>query len=515
MNLITRVRISILRNPKKTILLFCLTLLLSSVVSGAILMEQAINNTAVRIRRSMVNAVTTTLDLEALSLLPELPDFEPITREMVLEIAALPYVSHFDQTLTFDTRSSFYAFNPMTASAYSNIVGPTNFFWLNGVSNTRMVQVEEGVFELAEGRLFTEEELSNPDPSNPVPLLIPRVIAEMNNISVGELVNLYQPTFVLPPNAQITEEILMLNEHDLWDHPYMNWEDVPNDFQVIGLLDLDFNRPTHMEAHMMQDVVWNTFFIPNWKVEALILDSLESTAEWRQTFNRESDEDFDFLQPRAFWVLEDSLYMQQFIETAEQILPDYWRIDTWEHVFNPLEGAMETMHWIARQILLFSIGATLLVLNLLISLYLRDRKQEMGIYLALGERKIKIIGQILMEVVLISLVGMTVAIFIGNAISTPFSDSLLRQELVSEGIWQTGSTFVGEWEVFSQLEFMGIGREMTASELASLFEISLDTQTIAVFYGIGLLTIMVSILIPVLYTLKLNLKKTLMQAKIG
>jgi len=338
----------------------------------------------------------------------------------------------------------------------------------------------------------------------------------MNGISLGETINLYQQTFVPPLYAEIPEEGLVVDEYELWEHPYNIQVNIPNQFVVIGLLDIDYHRATHMENIEMQRVVWNTFLVPNWKVESIILTFYENNEEWRNTFNIESRIALsEFLQPTVFWVLSDSIYMEQFIEAAEPILPDFYRIDTWRHVFNPLEGAMETMHWIARQVLLFAIAATLIILSLLITLYLRDRKQEIGIYLALGEKKEKIFFQIAMEVVFTSLISMTIAIFLGNITSSHFSERLLRQELAQEGIWTTGSTSIGEWEVFSELEFMGMGREMTISELAELFEISLNGQSVVIFYGIGFITILFSIIIPVTYALKLNLKRTLMQAKIG
>jgi len=292
-----------------------------------------------------------------------------------------------------------------------------------------------------------------------------------------------------------------------------------SNFIVIGLLDLDYHFPTHGENTEMQRVVFNTIIAPNWKVDQIIHDQWDNNIRFQNFFNRPAGRRSfeEFTAPQAFWILQDSTYLDVFLEEAASLLPSFYLFDTWSHVHTPLESAMSDMQWIFRQILWFSIGATIVILSLLITLYLRDRRHEIGIYLALGEKQSNIAMQILSESIPVALLGMTLALFLGNSLSSNLSHHMLQQSLTEEHVWRTGSTFIenSDWQHFSNLEFRGLGRELTAYELISMFEISLDGQTLVIFYLVGLLTITFSTLIPIAYAFTINPKKILMQSNIG
>ncbi|MCL1990907.1 MAG: ABC transporter permease [Defluviitaleaceae bacterium] len=522
MNFIQRARASVIRNPGKGAILLGLILLLASLIAGAIIIRQAINHTILQAQRSVLPIVTTSRDLELLWLFDEQPVLELITEDIVEKIGELPYVNHFDYSLLVDplTRLDVYVpelKNGDTDGIDGNLDGEYNFFWLSGVSHPEVIHIEEGLFELIEGRVFTAAEMNPPsDRSVPTPILMPRVIAQLNGLSIGSVFNLYYEHFMLPEDAVVPEGGFFIDSSEVWDHPYSNWESVSYEFEIIGLLDLDYHLAINEENFHMQFVVFNTVFAPNWKLDEMIREQFEARIEWQNIFNLEGGRTLEeMLTPTVFWVLEDSLYLEDFIVEAEPLLPDFYKIDAWTQVFTPLHGAMENMQSLADQILWFGVGAILIVLSLLILLYFRDRRHEMGIYLALGEKKIKIIFQLLAEVMTVSLVSLTVAIFIGNIVSSHVSQGMLRQGLIQESIWTTGSTSVGEWQQFSSLEFRGMGREVTLDELIEIFEVSLERETIVIFYAVGLVTIILSTLFPISYVLKLNAKEILMQGKIG
>jgi len=525
MYFIKRAWINVKRNPSKGATLLALSLLLSSLVAGAIIANQAINNTALQTRQSVLPVVTVSADLEALAESDgELPILELITEEITQEIGNLPHVRYFDYSLRMSPRTRFDVYIPKIEDENTdvsmidgNLYGEFNFFWMNGVSQPDVIHIEEGLFELVEGRVFTEADMQPPaNPTDPTPILISREIAQLNNLSVGTVFSLYFEHFVLPEGAVIPDGGLVIDPNELWDHPYSNWVFVPYEFEVIGILDVDYHLASNQENFHMQLVVFNTVFAPNWKVEKMIREQFEPHLQWRTIFNIEGARPLEEqLTPVVFWVLEDPLHLESFIAEATPLLPDFYKIDAWTQVFSPLNNAMESMQWMANLILWFGVSATIVVLSLLITLYLRDRRHELGVYLALGEKRVKIVFQILLEVVPMTLLGMTIAVFIGNIIATYVSQGMLRQMLIQDGIWTTGSTFIGEWQEYSQLEFMGMGREVTIDELTELFEISFNRRVIVIFYTIGVITVMLATIMPITYILKLNVKDILEQAKIG
>jgi len=97
--------------------------------------------------------------------------------------------------------------------------------------------------------------------------------------------------------------------------------------------------------------------------------------------------------------------------------------------FGNLISSMDSLLWIADQVLWASVGATVLILGLLIALFLRDRRHEIGTYIALGEKKSRILFQILSEVLSVSAIAIALSLVSGTLISSTLSRQMLQQDL--------------------------------------------------------------------------------------
>jgi putative ABC transport system permease protein len=175
---------------------------------------------------------------------------------------------------------------------------------------------------------------------------------------------------------------------------------------------------------------------------------------------------------------------------------------------------MKNMDWIASIILIVSIGATLVILSLLITLFLRDRRHEMGIYLSLGESKLRVAGQILTEVLLIGIIAITLSLFTGNVIAGNLSGRMLNNQIVAEQENQatnSGSTVYDKrMGPISGLDMLGYDSAFSEQELIDSYTVKLGFDTFALFYLVGLGTLLVSTVVPILYVTRLNPKKILM-----
>jgi len=512
MHIIKRSVLSIKRKLGKTFLLLGLVFLLSSLIAGALMIDQAINSTADHLKQRM--PIITELSIGI-----EVTEFELITSELVREIGALPYVRAFDYPIRVSALSQFHYHVPeLEPGVTTNHEFGFGFeeinssFRLQGVSHPEVIHVTYGLFDLAEGRVFNSLEMQPLGEGVPTPVLIPSVVAELNGLSVGSVFNLYDPLLTPPENANIPEGgFVGLTWEEIWYHPYNVMKLIPFEFVVIGILDLNYHAAPHLDSFFLQQVVYNTFFIPNWKAQRLRENSFEHEVRYHEIFASEEsyfNEEL-FWSVGAFWILENAEQLEPFREAAEQILPEFYTIVDFNHIFDPLQDAMAGIGIITNQALIFAIGATLIMLSLLITLYLRDRRHELGIYLALGEKKIKIISQILMEVLAVAVIGISLAIFSGNILATHVSRELLLNEIVD------GWSAPFRSEVPSGIEFVGLGRELRADELAELFDVSLNTQTIMIFYAVGLASVIVSTAVPIIYILELKPKEILTQGKIG
>jgi len=63
--------------------------------------------------------------------------------------------------------------------------------------------------------------------------------------------------------------------------------------------------------------------------------------------------------------------------------------------------------------------------------------------------------------------------------------------------------------IFDQIGFPPV-TNLSPEEMLAAFDMSFNAQTIALFYIVGLATIMVSTLVPVMYVVMLNPKKILL-----
>ena len=218
------------------------------------------------------------------------------------------------------------------------------------------------------------------------------------------------------------------------------------------------------------------------------INSLEGEDVWRENF----------------FILNDWAEFEGFKESAEELLPLGFHITDFSFLYENILIAMGNMMYLNMLILWGGISETLIILSLLILLYLKERKHEIGIYIAMGEKKLNIIGQILLEILTISFIGISLALFSGNVLSGVLSTKILINKLVNS---QEEFMHFGE---FNPLDTHGFAVPLTQHEMLEAYEVSLDSQAIFNFYVVGGFTIILATAIPVTYLLMLNPRKVLM-----
>ena len=139
----------------------------------------------------------------------------------------------------------------------------------------------------------------------------------------------------------------------------------------------------------------------------------------------------------------------------------------------------------------------MLITGLVVLLFLRDRKHELGIYLSLGERRGRVVGQILIEVMVVAFIGITLSLFSGNFLAGKVSDTMMKAD--DNNSSYEDIMYYGEFQT-----------DLTTEDVLDSYEVNLNSNYILGFYGIGLLTILISTVIPLIYIVRLNPKKILM-----
>ena len=98
---------------------------------------------------------------------------------------------------------------------------------------------------------------------------------------------------------------------------------------------------------------------------------------------------------------------------------------------NRFSGMVESLDMVKQMIFMMImavIGAGIIVLSLVLILWVRERMYEIGILLAIGRSKIKIVGQFILELILISLPAMILAAILGRIFVGWILGAVLQKE---------------------------------------------------------------------------------------
>ena len=511
MNVVQRAKRSLLQQFGKTIILLLLITTLGSLIAGAVLINRATDATMDNLRRSMpaIMSIAGVQDEDGNWLQSEL-----ITRATIRYIGALSYVSHYDYSVIHDAEGYFNAYVPnhwdMGGAWHSQT---QHYFRLFGTSRPEVLYLEKGMYELIVGRTFTEEEMVGDEFTLTAPILVSQQVADLNNFYVGQLIYLNHGYFVLPEGANLPPHGLsdITNLNELMAHRYNNWVSREYQFEIVGIF--TFTRELRDNATQREEVdhysMFNLFFAPNWRVEEMRQNQYQSFHSFVDILQVAellgTPPGFHFIDP--FWVLNDVREIDLFAQAADELLAPYnLQIADLSGIFGTIVASTDNLNGTISTVMWLASVALVLVLTLLIILYLHDRKQEIGIYLALGERKYKIVFQILFEVLVVAIIGFGCAIFISNLVAEEISVSMLRAELVANARDEN------HWP--SIMELVGFAQELSVDEMMEMFDVALDGRAIAHFFVISLGVVSVAVIIPIAYLLELNPKDILLKAKI-
>lgn len=508
MRIIDRVKISLVKNLGKTIILLLLVIVLKATALSAVIAENAVFNTVENARKSLPAIISVGGDSEAIDELYTRQEqsagyaahlFDPLTREQIHQIGALPYVRHYDYSIT-----------AMASISYESEQLEFGKVTVHGVANPEMIYITEGLLELEYGRSFTSEEIANAE--NKAPILISDDFATLYELTISDRFDMYVEYFFLPENANPEEDwpIQLESYEELWEHPYFNWGEKGFEFEVIGIFTIPPEEAENM-YYWHKVGILNSVYTPNWRSHEMynlqMTSSIESSSVFRVGDDNTSSLQYTYDWSDPFWVLYDISYFDDFQSEASEFLPDFWAFEDLSSTLEHLYDSVNFVSQFIQRALWFAMGASVIILNLLITLYLRDRRKELGVYIALGEKKIKIALQIILEVLIVASAGFVLAIFIAHILAPHISQNMLRNELSQE---RTSQVY---WSSTNTLEMRGFGRELTIEETIAAFDVSINTQIIYIAFGVAILTVIVSTIVPIAYIFELNPKEILISAE--
>ncbi|MFN7251400.1 MAG: ABC transporter permease [Anaerobacillus sp.] len=485
MNFIKRGLLSVVRKKGKSLILLAVIFILGNLISGAISIQQATGNVEKTVKERLGATATLEIDYEAWEKLPEEErwefEFKPLELDVIKQVGELSYVKYYDyNTITHLGSDSLKSYQG--EGVEYEVHGPSMDFMLKGINYPAVLDIEEQKAKLVDGRVFTTEEIEN----GTLTAIISKKLADKNNLLVGD-------TFAL------TNAVYDYREYDGTEDKLFASRDLV--LEIIGLFE-----PTTLkkeDGEQSQDGMFdymdiqlqNTVYVSNDVVLSEMKYQFEQWAKLDDEFRErmESEEYPNYYTP--MYVLNNPENGEAFKEEVVPLLPELYTVRLATDQYDSIAGPMKSMSKLSGYVLLVSVIATILIIGLVVLLFLRDRKRELGIYLSLGERRGRVVGQILIEVMVIAVIGITLSLVTGNLLAQAVSGTMIESQ---------SDDFNDPYRYYDP------SITVTTDDVVESFEVKLDGKYILMFFGVGLLTILISTIIPLIYIVRLNPRKIMM-----
>ena len=165
--------------------------------------------------------------------------------------------------------------------------------------------------------------------------------------------------------------------------------------------------------------------------------------------------------------------------------------------------------------------ASVVIITLIVTINVKDRRYEMGVLMSLGAKKLNILGQVLIELVIVATVGFVLAVPTGTVVAKVMGSGLLDSQL-SMNEEQTEQNFgrgqnAGNPSIGGGM--MGGGRNMPgmnngASDVETIDEIDVSASVAdyVILFMAGYAIIILALVIPSINVLRYE-PKTILSGK--
>jgi len=507
--------ISLKRRPLQYALIMVIMFLLSTITAMALIAQDATDRTHTALRHQLPAITTLRVDYEARDAYATLTDnvipITNITPTTLREVGALSYVRLFD----FTTKSlNFYSSNlrrsfdptlfllledtpmqPDLGSLRTQFDTDLEQFILQGVESSSVLDIEAGLIDLVWGRVFTDDEIQE----GSYKILVSQAFLRENQLQVGDVITLYHQIF----NENYFETASYLTEENLLSIQAF-------EFEIIG--EFTHTLPENPNVHDLYihfDLI-NRFYVSNRFNESLLDIYIDVFTDiYPELIEELSVHDnlvelMDF--SRFLFLLEDPTYLDDFTVAISDIVPPFWYAQNLsETSYGDISASLEMIQGLAEWFFWGASLSSILILTLLILFIVRGRMQEIGIYLALGQKRMSIVGGFLIEFFTISFISITLSLLVAYGSSGQFTQALIRQDLARQV-----SEVMTDYGMFGDsLVGMGFHHPMSHDEMIELYTLSFNPLTVLTFYGISLMNVALVSCIPMMLIFKISPKKIL------
>ena len=277
------------------------------------------------------------------------------------------------------------------------------------------------------------------------------------------------------------------------------------ELEIIGL-----HRPVRIQTFSRdkdEQLIYNIngFFVPLAVVQSAYNFLLE---QWRIDYealgiNIDLTE-FTNQASRNRILLYDAIYLPYFIEAAQDYLPLFYKVATFSNsvlAIQRLDSATVSIVQIIGVSIIVLVILTITALSLSLIYLLKQRTNEISIYLILGQKKHQILYQFFLEMLLPGLLGVLSGIFLGNLLSSFIGRGLLINNLMQSQNFYLGNYGWSNAGAFLMWFINDLDSIIKNSHVGINFIASMQ------IISLGIITILFSTFAPSYYFLRQNPKK--------
>ncbi|MEG0177910.1 MAG: ABC transporter permease [Anaerorhabdus sp.] len=487
MNIFKRAWISIMRRKTNSIILLLIVFILANVLLITLTVTTSLKNTEQMVLKQFPPAVKIKLNYRNDDS-KTMPDSTPEMAEKLYK-KTNNIVNNYDYSLLTGLEKT-------TETKLSNLPGTEVFedvpldLLLKGtqVEKTNLVTKEEGKMILGNG--LSESDIK--EGKNKV--IVSKQFAEANGLEIGTR---------FPLNRTIKKIFKLGDEGEVIYSEDIELEvaGIMEIFQVEEFIKKQAIEPTRstMDIFEMEKLA-NTLYAPNHYVNEIIKDTRARILD-KNPENPVITPEYvasKVIEPE--FILNDMKDLNDFTNAAKEVYnKKYFDINSTAKEYEIVAKPLSSMERLLSIVFKVTIIASIVILTLVLCIFMYLRQKEMGIFLALGERRKNIVGQLMIETLIVALVGATLAIATSLIFSNMLSDNLLNSLMMPTKDIQNVIT-----------SSLNTNQSITPELILGQYQGGFSIMTLLVFYGTTIITIIVSQLATVLYLLRLNPKKILM-----
>ncbi len=463
---------SLQRRPLKTVMLFIIFFIVFNLVFIGLIINNSIKESKAYIRNQMGAVVEYRLDMERFMegfLRPRDSNLSipSLSISVAERIAASRYVQNLFITDSANVTSE--QVEPVkTQQSLGGFQRAFSDFTLTGSNLITPLDLVMGNIKLVDGSLLSEQNLDSGDRL----ILISRELAATNDLKTGDIISLARMGLAgmmpgMGGGREITAEEAI-------------------DYEVVGIYEA-----------VKDDYNVNTIF-----TSLEVINDIQNRGETDDT------------NAGIVYLLDSPDHIEAFKAEAEPYLTsEYHVLYANDEEYESLTKPLNLLSFIASILIWVVFIAGAVIILSIITIFVRDRKFEIGLLLSSGEGKLNILGQFIFEIIVVAVFAFGLSVGSSAAASGAVSGWIVDNQLLSESslIAASGSSINGS-NISQRMQPGGsssVYGNVDMKSVAAEFDVSLSLAVTGDLFLISLLLMLTGSGIPMVVILSYKPRRIL------